>query len=139
LVALGAIALVHAQNYSIDWSTIDGGGGTSTGGVYSVTGTIGQPDGGVMSGGSYTVQGGFWGLVAAVQTPGAPLLTVSRATNTVTVSWPLSTTVWVLEQSSNITNTTWTPIPPPYQTNTTRNWFTAAAPAGNTYFRLHKQ
>ena len=25
-----------------------------------------------MSGGSFTLDGGFWGLVAAVQTPGAP-------------------------------------------------------------------
>jgi hypothetical protein len=39
-------AVVMAQNYSIDWFTIDGGGGTSTGGVYSVSGTIGQPDAG---------------------------------------------------------------------------------------------
>jgi len=27
----------NAQSYSIDWFTIDGGGGTSTGGVYQVT------------------------------------------------------------------------------------------------------
>ena len=33
-------ATLHAQSYSIDWFTIDGGGGTSTGGVYSVSGTI---------------------------------------------------------------------------------------------------
>jgi hypothetical protein len=33
--------LSSAQQYSLDWSAIDGGGGTSTGGVYSVTGTIG--------------------------------------------------------------------------------------------------
>jgi hypothetical protein len=33
----------RAQSYSIDWFTIDGGGGTSTG-VYSVSGTIGQQD-----------------------------------------------------------------------------------------------
>ena len=31
-----------SQSYAIDWHTIDGGGGTSTGGVYSVSGTIGQ-------------------------------------------------------------------------------------------------
>ena len=36
-----ATACGLAQNYSIDWSTIDGGGGTSTGGVYTVSGTIG--------------------------------------------------------------------------------------------------
>jgi hypothetical protein len=48
-LSLGLLSLllsmsVHAQSYSIDWSTIDGGGGTSTGGVYSLSGSIGQPD-----------------------------------------------------------------------------------------------
>ena len=38
-----------AQNFSLDWWTMDGGGGTSTGGVYSVTGTVGQPDAGPMA------------------------------------------------------------------------------------------
>lgn len=32
---------------------MDGGGGTSTGGVFTVGGTIGQPDEGAMSGGNY--------------------------------------------------------------------------------------
>jgi hypothetical protein len=42
-----------AQSYSIDWHKISGVGGTSTGGVYSVTGTIGQHDaGGAMTGGN---------------------------------------------------------------------------------------
>src|SRR3989442_1215290 len=59
---------IPAQNFAIDWFTIDGGGGVSTGGVYSVSGTIGQPDAGVLSGGAYTVVGGFWGLFA-IQTP----------------------------------------------------------------------
>ena len=70
LLALPTLA--HAQSYSIDWCTI-GGGGTSTGGVYAVTGTIGQPDAGTLSGGNFTLDGGFWGIVAAIQTPGAPL------------------------------------------------------------------
>ena len=33
-----------SNEYSIVWHTIDGGGGTSSGGVYSVSGTIGQAD-----------------------------------------------------------------------------------------------
>src|SRR3954470_7415610 len=83
----------QAQTYSIDWFTVDGGGGTSTGGVYSVTGTIGQPDAGTMSGGTFSLTGGFWGIVAAVQTPGSPLLTVQRtSTNTVLISWPAAAT-----------------------------------------------
>ena len=40
-------APLPVQNIAVDWFTIDGGGGTSTGGVYSVSGTIGQPDAGV--------------------------------------------------------------------------------------------
>lgn len=60
---LAAAASALSQNYSIDWFTIDGGGGTSSGGSYSVSGTIGQPDAGSMSGGAYTLVGGFWGLI----------------------------------------------------------------------------
>ena len=75
LLALGSPSPASAQ-YSIDWSTIDSGGGTSTGGVYSVTGTIGQPDaGGPITGGQYSLTGGFWSLYA-VQTPGAPRLRI---------------------------------------------------------------
>ena len=78
-----------AQQYSIDWYKIAGGGGTSTNGQFSITGTIGQPDAnGAMSGGSYSLSGGFWSLVSVVQTAGAPMLTITHTGNTVTVSWP---------------------------------------------------
>ena len=50
----------RGQSYSIDWNKVAGGGGVSTGGVYTVTGTIGQPDAGAMTGGSYSLTGGFW-------------------------------------------------------------------------------
>ena len=47
--------------YDLTWNTIDGGGAMfSTGGAYSLGGTIGQPDAGLLSGGSYTLSGGFW-------------------------------------------------------------------------------
>ena len=43
----------RAQSYSINWYKVAGGGGTSTGGTYSVSGTIGQHDaGGPMTGGN---------------------------------------------------------------------------------------
>jgi hypothetical protein len=38
---------------------IAGGGGTSTGGAYRLTGTIGQPSVGSSAGGSYVLRGGF--------------------------------------------------------------------------------
>src|SRR5262245_54773162 len=103
---LAAVVLpAHAQTYSIDWYTIDGGGGTSTGGVYTVSGTIGQPDAGHMSGGNYTVDGGFWGIIAAIQTPGAPALRVVRTTtNTVVLAWPAPSTGFNLQQNAAVNN-----------------------------------
>ncbi len=47
-------------DYKISWSTIDGGGGVSSGGAYELSGTIGQPDAGNLAGGQYEVLGGFW-------------------------------------------------------------------------------
>src|SRR2546426_11713451 len=71
------LALSARAQYSIDWYTIDGGGGTSTGSVYSVSGTIGQLDaGGPLTSGQFSVTGGFWALPTAVQTPRAPLLSI---------------------------------------------------------------
>src|SRR6266480_7057323 len=97
-----------AQSYAVDWFTIDGGGGTSTGGVFSVSGTIGQPDAGKMSGGNFTLDGGFWGIIAAVQTAGAPLLRIARTiTNTVLVAWPVSGTVFTLQQNAVLGSPGW--------------------------------
>jgi hypothetical protein len=45
---------------SIGWSTVDGGGGVSSGGVFTLSGTIGQPDAGSMSGGAISCLGGYW-------------------------------------------------------------------------------
>ncbi len=53
-------------DYDLSWNTIDGGGFTfSSGGEYTLGGTIAQPDAGLMTGGDYTILGGFWirGLV----------------------------------------------------------------------------
>jgi len=126
--------------YSIDWSTIDGGGGTSTGSVYEVSGTIGQPDAGTMSGGNYTLQGGFWSVIA-VQTPGGPPLSVRcTATNTVLVSWPQPAEGWNLESTLELGagSSVWTQIPPPYQTNATDIFYVEPPPATNRFYRLHK-
>jgi len=51
----------HAQPFAIEKSVIAGGGGTSTGGSFTLSGTIGQHDAGsTMTGGNFTLTGGFW-------------------------------------------------------------------------------
>ena len=54
-------ATATAQTFSMDWYTIDGGGGQSSDGTFELNGTIGQPDAGaVMTGGNFELAGGFW-------------------------------------------------------------------------------
>ena len=86
LVCMLASVTALAQTYSVNWSAVDGGGGTSTGGVYTVSGTIGQPDAGKLAGSNYTLEGGFWGIVGAVQTPGAPYAYTSLRGENVTIN-----------------------------------------------------
>ena len=138
-----AAAPVHAQSFSIDWFTIDGGGGTSTGGVYSVSGTIGQPDaGGSMTGGVYSVTGGFWPGVNLIQTPGAPLLAAELLPGgNVRIFWPLPATGFVLDQTAALASPpaaiSWGQVAFPYQTNATHISLTVPA-AGNKFYRLRK-
>ena len=131
---------VRAQNYSIDWFTIDDGGGTSTGGVYSVSGTIGQPEAGKLSGGNYSIDGGFWGLIATVQTPGAPALAIAfTTTNTVAVSWPSPSTGFTLQQNTNsVSSVNWSNVVTISVDDGTAKTVIVNPPTGNRYYRLFK-
>src|SRR5208282_484867 len=101
-MALGKIILIlsllfpaigFAQQYSIDWYKVAGGGGTSANGQYGLSGTIGQQDAsGAMTGGTYSLTGGFWSLLSVVQTVGAPILTISQSGGSAIVSWPSPST-----------------------------------------------
>ena len=61
-MVLGGVALAQTGGgYDLSWWTVDGGGGTLSGGGYLLEGTIGQPDAGqALTGGGYTLIGGFW-------------------------------------------------------------------------------
>lgn len=131
-----AATTVNAQTYSVDWYKIAGGGGTSTGGTYSVSGTIGQPDASsAMTGGSYSLTGGFWSLIAAVQTDGLPRLTITHSGNSVMVSWA-DTAVCTLQQNSNLATGSWTTSGYTITTANGTNRITIPSPAGNLFFRL---
>jgi hypothetical protein len=52
-------AFAQSGGYSLDWFSIDNGGGQSIGGAYALNGVIGQAEAGALSGGAYTLNGGF--------------------------------------------------------------------------------
>jgi hypothetical protein len=130
--------VVCAQSYSIGWHTIDGGSGRSTGGGFAVSGTLGQPQASAqsMSGGTFTLTGGFWSFLA-VQTPGAPWLSVERQGANVRVFWPVPATGFVLDQGSTATGT-WSQVSFPYTTNATDISISVPAPTENKFYRLRK-
>jgi hypothetical protein len=136
IVAMCTISPFAFGQYSIDWHKIAGGGGTSTGSVYAVSGTIGQHDaGGAMSGGNYSLTSGFWALISVVQTPGAPTLYISHSGNTVTVYWQ-DASGWSLQQNNNLgLPAGWSASGGVTSSNGT-NSLNVVSPTGNLFFRL---
>ncbi len=129
-----------AAQYAIDWSAIAGGGGTSTGSGYKLCGTVGQVDAGTMSGGPFTLTGGFWSMVEAVQTPGAPRLNIWCGGGLLKIAWAKPAEGWVLESTPALSATAlnWTPVSQGYQDDGTDLYVTFTVPPGSSFFRLHK-
>ena len=134
LLWLAPLAL-PAQTYSIDWYMVAGGGGTSTGGVYSVSGTAGQQDaGGPLTNGQYSVTGGFWALPIPVQTTNAPTLAIiPAAPGWATISWTPPTPGFVLQETTSLAPTNWTNSP-----SGATNPITVPAVLPSKFYRLNK-
>ena len=126
-----------AQNYSIDWYKVAGGGGTSTGATYQVTGSLGQPDASsAMSGGPYSVTGGFWSLLAVIQTPGLPNLSIAHSGSSVIVSWPNTVTCTLRTNSNLAPMSGWGAYGGTVNTGSGTNSVTISPPTGKLFFRL---
>jgi hypothetical protein len=121
---------VQAQ-YAVEWYTIDSGGGTSEGGPYRLSGTMGQPDAGTLSGGVYTLQGGFWPGLVASSASDVPTLFIQLVPQGVTVSWAPAIPGFILEQTDRLDAGTWAP---------SGSGNPATFPAGDqaTFYRLKK-
>jgi hypothetical protein len=130
-----AFCLPVGAQFAIDWFTIDGGGGTSTGGVYSVRGTVGQPDANQtpLTGGSYSLTGGFWSLIA-VQAHGTPKLTIVPANSgQATISWSPATPGFALQETLGLSPTNWV-----NSVSGTNNPVIVPVSGGTKFYRLFK-
>ena len=102
-----------AQDYRIDWQTLDAGGGTSTGGPYTLSGTIGQPDASssAATGSVYDLLGGFWPGWIQLSSPGLPTLEVRWTTEGIVLSWPDAFADVTLQETSDLTRDLWETSP----------------------------
>jgi hypothetical protein len=107
LLVAGSLWTAGAQ-YAIPWHTLDGGGGAGTGGIYTVCGTIGQPDANIQTGGSYCLAGGFWGFAGVLQTEGAPLLHITLVSQqSAYLSWSATVDGFRLQWRAALTEGDW--------------------------------
>lgn len=101
LVLSASLGSASAQTFTLDWFTIDGGGGSISGGGYTLDGTVGQPDAATLSGGGYTLEGGFW---SAFVEEALPRLAIRRQGNQVILSWPDPSTGFQLQETTFLAN-----------------------------------
>ena len=126
--------------YSIDWFTVDGGGGTTSVGAYEISGTIGQPDAGSLIAGGYVIEGGLWGDLETVPEPGPPGLTIAGVFHgIVMISWPAPSTGYVLQVNTDLTTTNWLTVTNPPIVANGEMVITVSPTVGNRYYRLKYQ
>jgi hypothetical protein len=124
---------------AIEWSTIDGGGGSSSGGKYKIQGTIGQTDASeVSSGGTFAIGPGFW--YGVIQSPAMPQLAIERQPNgSNRIFWTDPSGIFVLQETTpphNLQSDSFTDVPLPYQTDADESFFEITNPSGKKFFRL---
>jgi len=131
------VSHAFAQTYSIDWHTMDGGGGTSAGAGFAISGTVGQPDASpALTGGNFSLTAGFWSVLP---TAGAPRLTVYRTNaNRVVVSWPSPSTGFLLHQTTALAPSNWSTPSEIVTDNGTNKFIIVNPPTGNRFYRLFK-
>lgn len=100
-----------AQIYEMERYTMDAGGGTSRGGSYQVSGSIGQADASLqpMTGGAYELVGGFWAGWVLHLDDGLPPLSIQNSPAGIIISWPAETPAAVLEETQDLTGGNWQP------------------------------
>ena len=141
LVVLPGLAVLAQGQYSVSWHKIAGGGGsgTSASGRYSLSGTVGQSDASnTLTGTNYSLTGGFWSLFA-VQSSGAPLLTISlTSSNTVMVTWPSPSTGFNLQVNADLNATGWNVPAETVMDDGTHKYILVNPTAGSFYYRLKR-
>lgn len=134
---------VAQQQYAIEWFKIAGGGATapSTGGVYALSGTIGQVDTGrvASTNDNYRLEAGFWAI--AIQQLGYPDLTITQSGTNALVSWVTAETGLLLQAATDLaTPTAWanTGLIPAVSGGVTNTVTVPLNPAQRQFFRLRR-
>ncbi|MSU59447.1 MAG: hypothetical protein EXS35_14960 [Pedosphaera sp.] len=127
----------QSDDFAIDWFSLDSGGGTSSDDVYSLSGTVGQPDAGELSEAVFAVTGGFWAAAVEAVTSGPPALLITRVGANLVLSWSASATGFYLEVNPDLFQPGgWHFISQPISVVNGLNTVTVPASGAMEYYRL---
>ena len=139
LLSLALIPANASAQVTLDWQTIDAGGGTSAGGGYTLVSTIAPLDAATSSGGTYSLAGGFGGGIA-VQTPGAPVLSTIYTRDKIVLSWPASSVNYQLQENVTLFPAgPWSAVTRTQTTNSGRISITIPFSPGSRFYRLKSE
>jgi hypothetical protein len=138
-----AFCLSTSAQYALDWVAFQGGGGESEaawGTPYYLRGTLSQSQGSPpAAGGTFTLAGHIFAQNTATVTVAPPTLTLARNPDgSVTVSWPVLSTGYIVQQSSTLAPGSWTSAPHSINHNGVIRWFTVKPSAARLFYRLQK-
>ena len=78
MIAVPVLAAAVAGAYTLDWFSINNGGGSSSGGMYTLDSSIGQSLAGALSGGTYRLNVGYWPEITS-EGPVSPTLALAKS------------------------------------------------------------
>ena len=123
----------HAQ-YTIDWSTMDGGGGSGSAGSFALEGTLGQIDATTGAAGAIGFRGGYWSLVDEP----LPLLRIFEFAGDIILAWPDPSPGFVLQASPDLVPPGWNDVNIKPELIDGEKQIIWGPPVGSHFFRLHR-
>ena len=142
LLATAALLPAEVPRFAITSHTIAGGGNAMTSGDarFTLTGTTGQPEAAqaiTSPDGRFTQAPGFWHTATIVAAPDAPPLRFLPAPyGSVLLAWPVTTSGWILEVSTDLAAGSWTPVNHAVVNTANDHTVTVPATALRQFFRL---
>jgi hypothetical protein len=134
IALLLALTATAAAQYTLDWHTMDAGGGCGAVGSFEMRGTLGQPDAFTGAAGPIVLVGGYWSLLDEL----LPLLRIYRVGPDVVLAWPSPSPGFELQASPDLITGAWNPVtivPVKIGSEFQVTW---GPPIGRHYFRLHR-
>jgi hypothetical protein len=134
LALLLLAAATAAAQYTIDWRTMDGGGGSGAAGTYAIQGTLGQPDTATGATGSIAFTGGYWSLLAEP----LPVLRIFLDGPDIVLAWPDPSPGFQLQASPDLAPASWADVLAEPEIVDTEKQVVWGPPVDRHFFRLHR-